>query len=104
MTDQTAPTLSSFSSAIAGLAAKAAPAVVSVHSRRSRATGFVLKPGFVVTADETLADEGEVSIKLPDGTARAATAAGRRHTPPTAPPRARPPGPSPLQPAPTRPA
>ena len=80
MTDQTATTLSSFSSAIAGLAAKAAPAVVSVHSRRSRATGFVLKPGFVVTADETLADEGEVSIKLPDGTARAATVAGRDHT------------------------
>jgi len=80
MTDPTANILASFSSAIAGLAAKAAPAIVSVHSRRSRATGFVWKPGFVITADETLADEGEVSIKLPDGTARPATIAGRDHT------------------------
>jgi len=80
MTDPTANILASFSSAIAGLAAKAAPAIVSVHSRRSRATGFVWKPGFVITADETLADEGEVSIKLPDGMARPATIAGRDHT------------------------
>jgi S1-C subfamily serine protease len=79
MTDPT-NILASFSSAIAGLAAKAAPAIVSVHSRRSRATGFVWKPGLVITADETLADEGEVSIKLPDGTARPATVAGRDHT------------------------
>jgi S1-C subfamily serine protease len=80
MTDPTADILASFSSAIAGLAAKAAPAIVSVHSRRSRATAFVWKPGFVITADEALADEGEVSIKLPDGTARPATIAGRDHT------------------------
>jgi S1-C subfamily serine protease len=80
MTDPTASILTSFSSAIAGIAAKAAPAIVSVHSRRSRATGFVFKPGFVVTADETLADEGEVQVKLPDGTARPATVAGRDHT------------------------
>jgi S1-C subfamily serine protease len=79
MTDPT-NILASFSSAIAGLAAKAAPAIVSVHSRRSRAAGFVWKPGLVITADETLADEGEVSIKLPDGTARPATVAGRDHT------------------------
>jgi S1-C subfamily serine protease len=80
MTDPTANILASFSSAVAGLAAKAVPAIVSVHSRRSRATGFVWKPGLVITADETLADEGEVSIKLPDGTARPATVAGRDHT------------------------
>jgi S1-C subfamily serine protease len=80
MTDPTASILASFSSAIAGIAAKAAPAIVSVHSRRSRATGFVFKPGFVITADETLADEGEVQVKLPDGTARVATVTGRDHT------------------------
>jgi S1-C subfamily serine protease len=72
--------LASFSSAIAGLAAGAAPAIVSVHSRRSRASGFVWKPGFVVTADETSADEGEVAIQLADGTTRPATIAGRDHT------------------------
>ena len=72
--------LSTFSSAIAGVVAAAAPAVVSVHSRRSRASGFVWKAGLVVTADETLADEGEVAIRLADGTTRSATIAGRDHT------------------------
>jgi S1-C subfamily serine protease len=80
MTDPTATILSSFSSAIAGVVAKATPSVVSVHSRRSRATGFVWRPGFVVTADETLADDGEISIQLADGTARTASSAGRDHT------------------------
>jgi S1-C subfamily serine protease len=72
--------LSSFSSATAGSVASVAPAIVSVHSRRSRASGFVWKPGLVVTADETLADEGEVVIRLADGTTRPATIAGRDHT------------------------
>jgi S1-C subfamily serine protease len=80
MTDPTADTFASFSSAVAGLAAKAAPSVVSVHSRRSRATGFAWKPGFVITADETLAEEGEVQVRLPNGTTRPATVAGRDHT------------------------
>src|SRR5215469_2972010 len=72
--------LSSLSTALEGVVAKARPLVVSVHSRRSRATGFVWKPGFIVTADEALADEGEVAVKLADGTSRAATIAGRDHT------------------------
>jgi S1-C subfamily serine protease len=80
MTDPTANILASFSSAIAALAAKTTPSIVSVHSRRSRATGFVFKPGFVITADETLADEGEVQVRLADGTSRTATIAGRDHT------------------------
>jgi S1-C subfamily serine protease len=80
MTDPTADILASFLSAIAGLAAKAAPSIVSVHSRRSRASGFVFKPGLVVTADEALADEGEVQVRLADGTSRTATVAGRDHT------------------------
>ena len=72
--------LSSFSTALEGVAAKARPSIVSVHSRRSRATGFVWKAGLVVTADEALAEEGEVAIKLSDGTSRPATIAGRDHT------------------------
>ncbi len=80
MTDPTAAILSTFSSAIAGVVAKAAPAIVSVHSHRSRASGFVWKAGLVVTADEALAEEGEVSIKLPDGTVRPASIVGRDHT------------------------
>jgi S1-C subfamily serine protease len=80
MTDPTAAILSSFSSALAGVVAGAAPAIVSVHSHRSRASGFVCKPGLVVTADEALAEEGEVSIVLADGTTRTASIAGRDHT------------------------
>jgi S1-C subfamily serine protease len=72
--------LSSFSTALEGIVAKVRPSIVSVHSRRSRATGFVWKTGLVVTADEALAEEGEVSIKLADGTSRPATIAGRDHT------------------------
>jgi S1-C subfamily serine protease len=72
--------LASFSSALAGIVAQIAPAIVSVHSHRARASGFVWKPGLVVTADEALADEGEVAIKLSDGTARPASIVGRDHT------------------------
>jgi S1-C subfamily serine protease len=72
--------LSSLSTALEGVVAKARLSVVSVHSRRSRATGFVWKQGLIVTADEALADEGEIAIKLADGSSRPATIAGRDHT------------------------
>jgi len=78
MTDPTP--LSSLSSALADVVARTAPSVLSVHSHRSRATGFVWKPGLIVTADEALADEGSVEISLPDGSRVAATVAGRDHT------------------------
>ena len=80
MTEPTAAILSSLSSALAGVVARTKSAIVSVHSHRSRASGFIWKPGLIVTADEALADEGEVSIKLADGTARPASIAGRDHT------------------------
>jgi S1-C subfamily serine protease len=72
--------LATLSSAMAGIVARSAPAIVSVHSHRSRASGFVWKAGLVVTADEALADEGEVVIRLADGTERPASLAGRDHT------------------------
>src|SRR4029453_2459628 len=80
MTDPSAAILSSFSSSLAELVARTKPAIVSVHSHRLRASGFVWKPGLIVTAAEALADEGEVSVKLPDGTMRPASIAGRDHT------------------------
>src|SRR3954469_24489606 len=77
----TEPTpLSSLSSALADVVSRTAPSVVAVHSHRSRATGFVWKPGLIVTADEALADEGDVEIGLSDGSTAAATIAGRDHT------------------------
>src|SRR5215831_9520953 len=74
MSDQSilAP-LASLSSALEGLVAAARPSIVSVHSRRSRASGFVWKAGLVVTADEALAEEGDVLVKLADESARPAS-------------------------------
>ena len=72
--------LSSLSSALADIVARTAPSVVSVHSHRSRATGFAWKPGLIVTADEALADEGAVEIALADGGTASATIVGRDHT------------------------
>ncbi|MBO4221907.1 S1C family serine protease [Bradyrhizobium neotropicale] len=72
--------LATFSGAIADIVARVAPAIVSVHSHRSRASGFVWKAGLVVTADEALAEEGEVVVRFADGTERPATIAGRDHT------------------------
>ena len=78
MTEPT--TLASLSSALSETVARAAPAVVSVHSHRLRASGFVWKAGLIVTADEALADDGEIEIQFADGSRKQATVAGRDHT------------------------
>ena len=78
MTDLTP--LTALSSALSDVVAHTAPALVSVHSHRSRASGFAWKPGLIITADEALADEGEVEIRLADGGTRTATIVGRDHT------------------------
>ncbi len=80
MTDPTIAGLALVSSSLVDLVGRTTPAIVSVHSHRSRASGFFWKPGLIVTADEALADEGEVSIKLADGTEHSAHIAGRDHT------------------------
>ena len=55
------------STAFTGLVAKVAPGIVSVHSHRSRSSGFVWRPGLIVTADEALSEEGEFAVTLPGG-------------------------------------
>lgn len=80
MTDSATSPLAAVSSSLTDIVARTSPAIVSVHSHRSRASGFVWKPGLIVTADEALADEGEVAIRLADGTEHAATIVGRDHT------------------------
>lgn len=80
MTDSATGTLTAISASLADIVARTAPAIVSLHSHRARASGFVWKPGLVVTADEALADEGEVAVRFADGTDRAATVVGRDHT------------------------
>jgi S1-C subfamily serine protease len=65
------------SAALEGMVAQFAPSVVSVASHRMLASGFVWRPGLVVTSDEGLAEEGEVSVTLPGGEEIAARIAGR---------------------------
>src|SRR5262245_15012461 len=68
------------SDALAALVAGAAPGIVSVQSGRFRASGFAFAPGLVVTAEETLEEEGEHVIALPGGRSVAARLAGRDPT------------------------
>jgi S1-C subfamily serine protease len=69
-----------FSRTLSGLVAKAAPGIVAIHSHRSRASGFVWRPGLIVTAHEALAEEGEITVALPDGETLPVTLAGRDPT------------------------
>jgi S1-C subfamily serine protease len=69
--------LSQLSSAIVETAAGAAPGIVEVASHRSLASGFVWREGLVITADETLAEEGEVMIEFADGSQHHVTVIGR---------------------------
>src|SRR5262245_1024178 len=69
--------LSSFSAELERLVAATAPAIVAVHSHRSRASGFLWRKGLVVTADEALAEEGEIAVVLPGGATKKATLVGR---------------------------
>lgn len=78
MPDPTA--LAALSSELAANVARIAPVVVSVHSHCARSSGFTWKPDLIVTADEALAEDGEIALRLPDGTTRSATIAGRDHT------------------------
>lgn len=68
------------SDALAEIVARAAPSVVAVQSHHARSSGFFWRPGLVVTADEALAEDGEISVALPGGEMVAATLVGRDPT------------------------
>jgi S1-C subfamily serine protease len=72
--------LQSLSSACVGLVAKVAAAIVSVNSRRSRSSGFIWRPGLIVTAEEALTGEGEIAITLAGGKTLATHLVGRDPT------------------------
>jgi S1-C subfamily serine protease len=72
--------LSAFSNAITGLVRRVAPSIVTVHSHHSRGSGFVWRPGRIVTADEALADDGPVEVVLPSGEVLPASVKGRDPT------------------------
>lgn len=69
--------LAELSAALARLVAQAAPGIVSVHSQRSRSSGFLWRRGLIVTADEALAEDGEVAVTLPGGDSVSAQLVGR---------------------------
>jgi S1-C subfamily serine protease len=73
-------TLVDFSAALAALVARVAGAVVSVHSHRTRSSGFVWRPNLIVSADEGVAEEGAISVTLPGGETVPALPAGRDPT------------------------
>jgi len=72
--------LTDLSAAFADLAASVAPSAVAVHSECSRSSGFVWGPGLIVTADESLPEEGAFSVVLPGGAIVAAQLVGRDPT------------------------
>jgi len=75
-----ASSLQQLSDALSEVVADVAKSVVAVHSTHSRSSGFVWRPGLIVTADEALAEEGEISLVSASGETAAATLVGRDPT------------------------
>lgn len=72
--------LQDLSAALERVVAGASQSVVAVHSHQLRSSGFVWRSGFIVTADEALADDGEIVVILPGGQTATATLVGRDPT------------------------
>ena len=72
--------LQDLSEALAGIVQRAAPSVVAVRCARAQSSGFVWRPGLIVTADEALDDESGIAVALPGGAPAAATLVGRDPT------------------------
>jgi S1-C subfamily serine protease len=68
------------SAALARLVEIAAPSTVAIQFDHSRSSGFFWRPGLIVTADEALSEEGDITVTLPGGDAIAARRVGRDHT------------------------
>ncbi len=69
--------LQDFSDATAALAAETAQRVVSVTARdHGGASGIVVRPGIVVTAEETVERDSDIVLMLADGSEVAATLVG----------------------------
>jgi S1-C subfamily serine protease len=68
------------SAAFARLVGIAAPSIVAVKSPHSRSSGFVWRPGLIVTAEEPLSEESDFTVTPPSGEAIAARLVGRDHT------------------------
>jgi S1-C subfamily serine protease len=66
------------SNQLAAIVAEAAQAVVAVHGGGRRpSSGIIWQPGLVVTAEETIDNDADLALTLPDGKRVQATLAGR---------------------------
>jgi S1-C subfamily serine protease len=72
--------LQALSTSLASLVASAAPSVTAVQSKSSRSSGFIWRPGLIVTADEALSEDGEFDVTLPGGDRVPAQLVGRDPT------------------------
>ncbi|MDM0072765.1 S1C family serine protease [Variovorax sp. J2P1-59] len=77
MADTMSSSFEQLSAAMADAVAGAARSVVAVHTGRSRSSGFAWRDGLVVTCDEALPDDAEVTVCLPDGASAGAKLVGR---------------------------
>lgn len=77
MSEPASAALQSLSAGLADLVARAASHIVALAAGRSRSSGFIWREGLVVTADEALADEGEITVTLPGGEQCRASVIGR---------------------------
>jgi S1-C subfamily serine protease len=66
-----------FSAGLEAIVAGLAPSIVAIHSRGAQSSGFVWRPGLIVTSDESLAEEGEVHVTVPGGERVAGQVIGR---------------------------
>ncbi len=80
MTKSAEEPLIDLSAALAALVSRVAGGIVSVHSHRARSSGFAWRSGLIVTADEGLAEEGDIAVTLPGGESVPARLAGRDPT------------------------
>jgi S1-C subfamily serine protease len=73
--------LASLSNDLGKIADLASSATVRIHARRGPSfSGFVWRPGLIVTAEEAIEAEESIEVVLPDGAAVPATLAGRDPT------------------------
>jgi S1-C subfamily serine protease len=69
--------LAALSDAFSGLVAKTAASIVAIESRRTRASGFVWRPGLIAASEEMLSEDEEFSVVLHGGERVNASLAGR---------------------------
>ena len=77
MSNATSSPLEQLSAAMADAVAAASRSVVAVHAGRARASGFAWRDGLIVTCEEALPEDDDVTVFLPGGASASATILGR---------------------------